>query len=37
MLIDGELYADGSALVVFIDMKRQKAVRIPDDIRQKLQ
>jgi acyl-CoA thioester hydrolase len=37
MLIDGELYADGAAMVVFIDMQRQKAVRIPDGIRQKLQ
>jgi acyl-CoA thioester hydrolase len=37
MLIDGELYADGAAMVVFIDMKRQKATRIPEDIRARLQ
>jgi len=37
MLIDGELYADGAAMVVFVDMKRQKATRIPDGIRQRLQ
>jgi acyl-CoA thioesterase FadM len=37
MRIDGELYADGAAMVVFIDMKRQKATRIPEDIRARLQ
>ena len=37
MWIDGELYADGAAMVVFIDMQRQKATRIPEDIRQRLQ
>jgi acyl-CoA thioester hydrolase len=37
MLIDGELFADGMAMVVFIDMKRQKATRIPDGIRARLQ
>ena len=41
-VIQGEMsdpvpYADGAAVVVFIDMQRQKAVRIPDGIRQKLQ
>lgn len=35
--IDGELYADGAATVVFIDMARQKPVRIPDPIRARLQ
>ena len=35
--VDDELYADGAAIVVFIDMKRQKATRIPESIRTKLQ
>ena len=30
---DPEPYADGAAVVVFIDMERQKPVRIPDRIR----
>ena len=34
---DPEPYADGAAVVVFIDMESQKAVRIPDDIRARLQ
>ncbi|MEK6245246.1 MAG: thioesterase family protein [Pseudomonadota bacterium] len=29
-------YADGAAVVVFIDMKKHKPVRIPDGIRQRL-
>ena len=33
MLIDGELYADGAATVVFVDMQAQKPVRIPVRIR----
>jgi acyl-CoA thioester hydrolase len=33
---DPELYADGAAVVVFVDMKAQKAQRIPDGIRQRL-
>jgi acyl-CoA thioester hydrolase len=33
---DPEPYADGAALVVFVDMKQQKPTRIPDDIRQRL-
>jgi acyl-CoA thioester hydrolase len=37
MLIGGELYADGAAMVVFIDLRRQKAVRIPEAIRSRLQ
>jgi len=35
--INGELHADGAATVVFIDMKRQKPVRIPSAIRDRLQ
>jgi len=35
--IGGELYADGAATVVFIDMARQKPVRIPQAIRLRLQ
>jgi len=35
--IEGELYADGAATVVFIDMARQKPVRIPSTIRERLQ
>jgi len=37
MRVDDELYADGAAMVVFIDMKRQKATRIPESIRLRLQ
>jgi len=29
-------YSDGAAVVVFVDMKTQKAARIPDGIRQRL-
>jgi acyl-CoA thioester hydrolase len=36
LAIDGELYADGAATVVFIDMERQKPVRIPSAIRAQL-
>ena len=35
--VDDELYADGAAVVVFIDMQSQKPVRIPDRIRALLQ
>ena len=35
--IDGVLYADGAATVVFVDMARQKPTRIPDSIRRRLQ
>ena len=35
--IGGELYADGAATVVFIDMARQTPVRIPQTIRELLQ
>ena len=31
--LEDELYADGEATVVFIDMERQKPVRIPERIR----
>jgi acyl-CoA thioester hydrolase len=37
MLVDEVLYADGAATVVFIDMAKQKATRIPDGIRRRLQ
>jgi acyl-CoA thioester hydrolase len=29
-------YADGAAVVVFVDMKKQKPVRIPESIRERL-
>jgi acyl-CoA thioester hydrolase len=31
------LYADGAATVVFIDMKKQKPIRIPESIREAMQ
>jgi acyl-CoA thioester hydrolase len=31
--INDEIYADGAATVVFIDMQKQKPIRIPDSIR----
>ena len=36
--VDGDAapYAEGGAVVVFIDMKRQKPVRIPQGIRERL-
>jgi acyl-CoA thioester hydrolase len=37
LMLDDELYADGAAVVVFIDMKSQKPVRIPEGIRSLLQ
>jgi acyl-CoA thioester hydrolase len=37
LMLDGELYADGAALVVFVDMARQKPMRIPEAIRLRLQ
>jgi len=37
LLMGDELYADGTATVVFIDMERQKPVRIPENIRTRLQ
>jgi acyl-CoA thioester hydrolase len=35
--MDDTLYADGAAVVVFIDMKTQKPIRIPEGIRSLLQ
>ncbi len=35
--VQDELYADGAAVVVFIDMQSQKPVRIPQGIRSLLQ
>jgi acyl-CoA thioester hydrolase len=37
MVVEEALYADGAATVVFIDMEKQKPVRIPDGIRTRLQ
>ncbi len=37
LIVDNTLYADGAAVVVFIDMEKQKPIRIPDDIRKRLQ
>ena len=37
LMIGGELYADGAATMVFIDVARQKPVHIPDGIRARLQ
>ena len=37
LTIGDELYADGAATVVFVDMARQKPVRIPESIRSRLQ
>ena len=38
LLVENQIiYADGEATVVFIDMKTQKPVRIPEDIRRRLQ
>lgn len=34
---DPEPYADGAAVVVFVDMQKQKPIRIPDGIRTQLQ
>jgi acyl-CoA thioester hydrolase len=36
LMMDEELYADGAAVVVFIDMATQKPMRIPPDIRERL-
>ena len=38
LLVENQVvYADGEATVVFIDMKTQKPVRIPEEIRKRLQ
>jgi len=36
LVMNGEMYADGAAMVVFIDMEKQKPVRIPENIRTQL-
>ena len=33
LILNNEIHADGAATVVFIDMAKQKAVRIPEHIR----
>jgi acyl-CoA thioester hydrolase len=33
---DPEPYADGAAVVVFVDMKEQRPTRIPDELRERL-
>lgn len=35
--MDGTLYAEGEAMVVFIDMQKHKPVRIPDKLRSLMQ
>ena len=37
LVLEGELCAEGAATVVFVDMTRQKPVRIPASIRARLQ
>ena len=37
IVVEEALYADGAATVVFIDMEKQKPVRIPEGIRTRLQ
>ena len=36
LVVGDEVYADGAAKVVFVDMDKQKAVRIPDHLRAKM-
>jgi acyl-CoA thioester hydrolase len=36
LIVKDEVYADGAAKIVFIDMQEQKAVRIPDNLRAKM-
>ena len=33
LLVENQIHADGAATVVFIDMQKQKAMRIPDNLR----
>ena len=33
LTIENQVYADGAATVVFIDMEKQKPMRIPENIR----
>ena len=35
--VENDLYADGAATVVFIDMENQKPIRIPQEIREAIQ
>ena len=35
--IEGQLYADGAATVVFVDAQKQKPLRIPQSIREAMQ
>ena len=37
LMVDNDLYADGAATVVFIDMEKHKPIRIPQHIREALQ
>jgi len=37
LLVGNDLYADGAATVVFIDMQKHKPIRIPQNIREALQ
>ena len=37
LMVQDELYADGTATVVFIDMAKQKPIRIPQNIREAMQ
>jgi acyl-CoA thioester hydrolase len=37
LLVENDLYADGAATVVFIDMQKQKPIRIPQKIREAIQ
>jgi acyl-CoA thioester hydrolase len=36
LLVQDQVYADGEAKVVFVDMQKQKAVRIPENLRAKM-
>jgi acyl-CoA thioester hydrolase len=36
LVVGDEVYADGEAKVVFVDRKKQKAVRIPENLRAKM-
>jgi acyl-CoA thioester hydrolase len=37
LIFNDSLYADGAATVVFVDMETQKPMRIPDELRARLQ
>jgi len=36
LVVADQIYADGAAKVVFIDMDKQKAIRIPENLRAKM-